>query len=124
MSARCRRGLCTVNPAPITATLDGRHVGVQHRCTPSRYNRSSLAVVGARDTRAPPRLIGFFVFASDPLDLRSRCRLPLLCVLCASAFKLLLYSFYCDITALYSSRHASNLPRHLPTGPLGRPQRP
>src|SRR6267154_6501001 len=89
MSARCRRGLCTVNPAPITATLDGRHVGVQHRCTPSRHNRSSLAVVGARDTRAPPRLIGFFVFASARLDLRSRCRLPLLSVLCASAFNLL-----------------------------------
>src|SRR5882762_3496454 len=58
-------------------------------CTPSRHNRSSLAVVGARDTRAPPRLIGFFVFASDPLDLRSLCRLPLLRIVCLSAYNLL-----------------------------------
>ena len=48
--------------------------------------QSILSVVGARDTRAPPRLIGFFVFASDPLDLRSLCQLLLLCVLYASAF--------------------------------------
>jgi len=98
MPARQAR-LCTVNQRPIIATLEACHVGVQHRCTSSRHNRSSLAVVGARDTRAPPRLIGFFVFASDLLHLRS-----LRCVPSAdflfSAFSVplrlifFLYSFY------------------------------
>src|SRR5712675_1496347 len=123
MSARCRRGLCTVNPAPITATLEACHVGVQHRCTPSRHNRSSLAVVGARDTRAPPRLIGFFVFASDPLDLRSLSRLLFSAFSVPLRLIFFLYSFYRDITDLHSWRHASVLPRDLPTSPLGRPQR-
>src|SRR6267142_5674998 len=35
-----------------------------------------------------------------------------------------LCSFYCDVTVLYSSRHALVFPGHLPTSPLGRPQRP